>query len=418
MRESRSASSRIRPWHVAGIVLVAAVIVLVGYAFWPSLTGQTEAATTRPDTERVVSRARVDVLVVQPTDFILRSEATGHLAPWRIAEISAEGSGLVRDRPIEEGYLVAEGSVLLKLDDAEQQITLREAESDLLSAQIEYSGITGRSSGTESDTTQVAAARSQYRRAERAFSSGDITQTEFVVARHEYEAVVLRSGMRRDAVLAVVSGLTQAEQRVERARLMLSRSVVYAPFAGRIADLITEVGQRVNIGQKILTLLDDSRMKVDVDVLEADLVHLTRGATARVRIPALADTVLIGSIYSINPSVNPATGTGRVRVAISNPQGKLVSGLFAYIELETGRIAERLVIPTEAVLVRQGRDLVFVVEDGRAKWVYVTVGQRSGDLVEIVEPIAPGDSVAVAGHHSLAHDALVEVGTVQELNEQ
>jgi HlyD family secretion protein len=88
--------------------------------------------------------------------------------------------------------------------------------------------------------------------------------------------------------------------------------------------------------------------------------------------------------------------------------------VFAYVDLETDRLPDRLVVPTESVLVRQGRDLVFVIEGGRAQWTYVTTGRRSGDFVEIIEPLAPGDSVAVSGHHSLSHDARIAVGNVVE----
>jgi HlyD family secretion protein len=108
-------------------------------------------------------------------------------------------------------------------------------------------------------------------------------------------------------------------------------------------------------------------------------------------------------------------GTGRVTVAIPNPSGRLVAGLYATVRLETARLADRLVVPADAVLVRQGRDLVFVVEAGRAQWTYVEVGARSGDVVEITDGISPGDTIAVDGHFALAHDAPVEVTAVQEV---
>jgi len=133
-----------------------------------------------------------------------------------------------------------------------------------------------------------------------------------------------------------------------------------------------------------------------------------------VRIPAINDTLVTGRIHSINPIVDPATGTAKVTVAIDNRRREFLAGVFAYVDLETGRLPERLVIPAEAVLVRQGRDLVFVVDGGRAKWTYVTVGRRSGDFVEVLEPLAAGDSVAVTGHHSLSHDARVSVNEVME----
>jgi RND family efflux transporter MFP subunit len=175
-----------------------------------------------------------------------------------------------------------------------------------------------------------------------------------------------------------------------------------------------EIGQRVGQGQEIMRLLQDSRMRVEVDVLESDMASIQLGGTARVRVPALEGREITGTVYSINPSVDPAKGTGRVTVALPNADGALISGLFAYVELEAGRLSERVVVPTEALLVRQGRDLVFVVNGGKAKWTYVVVGRRSGDFVEITESLSAGDSLAVAGHHALSHDAAVKVENVVE----
>jgi HlyD family secretion protein len=149
-------------------------------------------------------------------------------------------------------------------------------------------------------------------------------------------------------------------------------------------------------------------------------VDVQEGATARVHVPALGQpddstAVIAGTVWAINPQVSPESGTGRVTVSVPNPNRRLVSGLFANVQLETERLQNRLVVPDEAVLVRQGRDLVFVVEDGTAQWSYVDIGARSGDYVEITKGAQPGDTVAVDGHFALAHDAPVEVDEVQSL---
>jgi len=263
----------------------------------------------------------------------------------------------------------------------------------------------------------VAELRTALREAEAAFDQGNATREEVQSLRNELQLAQMRAGLDRSAVQAATYGLTQAEQRVERARLNLERTRVTAPFAGRIANLETEEGQRVASGENVAHVLDDRRMKVTVNVLEEDLVRIREGATAQVHIPALAhdDTsgVVQGSVYAINPQVEDDRGTGRVTVSIPNPDADLISGLYATVRLETHRLDDRLVVPTDAVLVRQGRDLVFVVRNDRAQWTYVEVGTRSGDFVEITEGLQEGDIVAVDGHFALAHDAPVEAGDPQ-----
>ena len=226
-------------------------------------------------------------------------------------------------------------------------------------------------------------------------------------ARRE-EIARLLSGASQGEVRAASSGLAQAEQRVERSRLALERTRIAAPFSGRVADLEVEVGQQIGPGETLFTLLQDDRLKVDVDVLEADIVRQRPGAPARVTIPSADGLVLEGSVYAINPRVDSTTGTGKVTVAIDNPRGLLLSGLFANVELETRRLPGRLIVPAEALLARQGRDLVFRIEKGRALWTYVTVGERSGEQVEITEGLSQGDLIAAGQHFALAHEAPVE----------
>ena len=428
----------VRAWHVAGVVLGLAVGGLLVYGFWPTLFGQVTDDEDRPEVETSGNAAtRIDAAVVQPTSFPLRTEATGHLRPWRRATLSAEVDGQVTERPVEEGQYVEEGRLLIRLDDRDERIALAEAEAELTKARAEYAvNVREAAPSAVADTSEVAAARRALAKARKAFDRGAISQEEVQAARRHFEAAQVRAGLRREAVQAATYGLTQAEQRVERARLELERTRIRAPFAGRVANLEVEVGQRATPGQEILTLLDDEPMKVTVDVLEEDLVRMREGATAQVHVPALtgersggadggegaalpspsSPAVVQGRVHAINPQVDPRQGTGRVTVAIPNSDGRLVAGLYATVRLETRRLEDRLVVPSEAVLVRQGRDLVFVVQSGRAQWTYVEVGARSGDHVTIAEGISPGDTVAVDGHFALAHDAPVEVGDVRTVS--
>jgi HlyD family secretion protein len=413
----------LRAWHVAAGVLLVAVGGLILYGFWPRLTGQATADDDRPDTEEVSdSAAQIDVVRVERIDFPVRTEATGRLRPWRHATVSAERGGVVRERAVEEGDRVQTGSLLARIDDREERIELSEAEADLMQARAEYA-VNTRDTGIRqvADTSQVAELRTALREAEAAFDAGTATREEVQAVRRELELAQMRAGLDRSAVQAATYGLTQAEQRVERARLNLERTRITAPFAGRIANVEAEVGQRVAAGEAVAQVLDDRRMKVTVNVLEEDLVRIREGATAQVHVPALAnDTedapsqgIVDGTVYSVNPQVNDESGTGRVTVAIPNPDEQLLAGLYATVRLETRRLSDRLVVPTDAVLVRQGRDLVFVVRDGRAQWTYVELGTRSGDFVEITDGVQEGDLVAVDGHFALAHDAPVEAGDPQ-----
>jgi HlyD family secretion protein len=389
--------------------LVTALVAGAAAGRLASRSGASAAAQPAP-TAPAETRVPVEVVRVRRTDLPLRAEATGYLEAWRRLEVKAEVSGRVVRRVFENGDRVRAGALLVQIDDRDDQIELEEARAEWLKIQAGYAVDfrTDEPGPAAADPKVADELGRALAESQRRYADGLISRRELEDVRRRYEAARILSGTERGEVRAATSGLAQAEQRLERARLTLERTRITAPFASRVADLSVEVGQTLAPGETLLTLLEDDRIKVDVDVLEADLVHLRPGAPARVRIPSLDGLLLEGSVHTINPKVEAGTGTGRVTVAIPNPRGLLLTGLFATVELETGRVQKHLVVPAVAVLSRQGRDLVFRIQDGRALWTYVAVGARSSESVEITDGLAEGDLVAVGGHFALAHEAAVE----------
>ncbi len=424
MANQSRTSRKIRPWHVFGVILALTTTGLVAYGIWPAVVGEGVDGDREATEEPEVSRAPVEVMVLERGEFPLRAEATGHLAPWRESKISAQISGLILDRPVEEGQRVRTGQVLIRVDDREAKILLAEAEAALLQARADYAvQMSNAGELVTTDTTQLAEARTRLEQAEKAFAEGSVTQTELDRVRRHFKAMDVLAGNQREDVAAVYTNLTQREQQVEKARLQLERTQIVAPFSGRVADLQVEKGQHVGAGVHLLTLLEDGRMKVSVDVLEGDLVHIRPGVTANVVVPSYSNEMFQGYVHAVNPSVDPKTGSGRITVALRNPGGRLVSGLYADVALETSRLQDRMVAPSEAVIVRQGRDVVFLVKGGRSYWMYVITGERSGDFTEIIRGdspsvVEPGDSLIVIGNYALAHDVPVEVTKVVELGLQ
>lgn len=393
---------------------------LIAWLVWPVAESQS-AETPTESLALEVAPTPIEALAVHSGDLSLRAEATGYLQAWREIGVIAEASGKVVWGGVEEGQWVDGGTPLFRLDDRERRIELAEAEAELLKVRANYAIFVNfreeENSAAETDDRRSMAAidsRVAYQQAQELYNQGIIAERELLKARRRHETAETLTGDQQVEVQAAVTGLTQVEQQLERAHLALRRCQLTAPFAGRVADLKIAVGQQIAAGQECLVLLDESRLKVEVDVLEADVVWLRAGAPARVRVPALRDRVFQGRIHTINPRVATETGTGRVTVVIDNPDRALMPGLFAFVELETRRLSDRLLVPADAVLVRQGRDVVFRVENELAQWRYVTVGARTQEWVEIADGLSTGDQVAVAGHLALAHGSAVAVSVINE----
>jgi len=154
--------------------------------------------------------------------------------------------------------------------------------------------------------------------------------------------------------------------------------------------------------------LDISRLKVDVGILENEINKVHIGNNAIVRLTALPDKIYYGKVIYINPMIDPEIKTCRVTVEIINSDINIKPGMFASVKIETDILKNRVIIPKEALLVRDKRDLVFVVQNNLAKWQYVNIGQQNDEYIEILNGVSPGDSVIVEGHFNLAHDSNIK----------
>jgi RND family efflux transporter MFP subunit len=273
-----------------------------------------------------------------------------------------------------ENQGVVEGNLLLQVDTTEYALALARSRADHLSAEAQYN--------------------------EMIFFDEEITDPEVRAER-------ARLSRAR-------SGLAQAEVALEEAILNFQRTSVTAPFPGRVADLRVVEGQHVSPGTELLTIVDLDPIKVEVQVLEKELGNLREGRRARMTFAAVPDEVFTGRVSTINPVVDPENRTGRVTVLLSNPQGRIKPGMYAEVSLEARYFPDRILVPRSAILEKDRRDMLFVFEDGRAKWRYVTRGEESDELVEIVPSdetsmVEPGEIVLIDNHYYIAHDAQVQL---------
>ena len=242
-----------------------------------------------------------------------------------------------------------------------------------------------------------------------AYAAGKVKRAEFDKVRKSHESLLIEAGRKKEEVQAASKGLTQAEVRVAEARLDLERTKVRAPFAGILTGIKASVGEIVNAGQDLMTLVDVKDVRVEAHVLESEAGRMRLGREVDLRFSSYPDRVFKGRVRAMSPVIEPADRTCAVHVAVDDPQGEIKPGMHAEADIAAEVHPGRLLVPQEAVLIRGGRKLVFVVEDGTAKWRYVTTGLENDRSVEILEGIAEGEPVIIDGHLTLAHDAKVKV---------
>jgi HlyD family secretion protein len=248
---------------------------------------------------------------------------------------------------------------------------------------------------------------------ERQQRAGKITRDERLAREIALDIQALKDGKFRGEIAAARSGVSQARADLERARLNLERTEIRAPFDGIITGLVLSAGQQVMLNQTICTLVDNVNIEAEIGVLEADVGKIAPGGAALLAVPALGDTLDV-AVDVVSPRFDPTTRTCQVLLRVKNDDGRLRPGMFARALISGQRFKDRLLVPREAILMRDGRPLVFKVEDDRARWLYVDLGESNEHMVEIRSVLQggtldPGDRVVVSDHLTLAHDAKIKV---------
>lgn len=338
----------------------------------PATSGAGQFAT---DVPQPVTGAEV----VRDTLWI-RVTASGQAEAFQRAALNAQVEGVVTAVPVQENQRVASGALLLRVDTTEYALQMAQARADLLAAEAEY--------------------------------------RQLVLFDDQITDPAVRA--ERERIARSRSGLDQKQVALSQAQLRLDRTRVTAPFGGRIADLKVVPGQNVPVGTELLTVVDLDPIKVEVQVLEAELGFLTEGRRAEVRFAAYPGEVFIGSVETINPVVDPDSRTGRVTVLLANTDQRIKPGMYAEVSLDAEALPDRILVPRAAILERgegRRRTMLFVYEEegdrGLAKWRYVTTGRENETMVEIIPgeegTVEPGEVVLVDGHHYLAHDTPVRL---------
>ncbi len=376
--------------------IATAVIILLGalggiYVRLRALQADDEsrAAETAGEEQPEVESARTfgtDIAIPVSAAPVLRDtlvmsvSAAGQAQAFARALLAAEVEGPVTQVLVREGDYVRQGQVLVRIDPERYAFELEKAKAALERAEAQFA--------------------------------------ELTLFDEEIEDPELRAERRRMA--RAKSGLSEAEVAVREAELNVRRATVRAPFNGAVANMAVVPGERVQQRDSISEVVDLSRIRIEVQVLETEVPFLEEGRDARVTLSAFPDTVLSGRVHSINPVVDPRTRTARVTVVLPNREGVVKPGMYARVRIAARLYPNRIMVPRESILERDNRTLVFLFEpegsssQGLAKWTYVTTGLENERFVEIVPGegttvLEPGQLVLTDGHYTLIHDARVRI---------
>ena len=330
-----------------------------------------------------VPRPAVSVAVATATErpWQARLPTVGTLKALQGVDLSLETDGTVIDLQFESGQKVKAGQPLLRLDSAVESALLETALADLGLAQLDY----GRGS--------------------QLVGSQAISKGEF------------------DRLSAV---LKKSKATVNQLKAALGKKSIIAPFSGTIGIRQVDVGDYMASGTMIATLQDLSSLYVDFFVPEQSVPKIALGQPVQVIVAAYPTVEYPGTISAINPKVENSTRNVQVRATLANPDGKLIPGMFASLQVLLPDPQPRIVVPESAITYTLYGNSVYVAvpkkaEDGSlvkddkgqpvliAERRFVETGERRDGQVMITKGVQSGEKVVTAGQLKLDNGSRIAI---------
>lgn len=219
----------------------------------------------------------------------------------------------------------------------------------------------------------------------------------------EAEATALKATAEKDAAenrlhaLGVGDGELQA---LRSEKHYSSTMAIVTPIDGTVVERAVTVGQMVQPSDALFTVMDLREVWILVDIYDRDLPQVKAGQKVSVKVGAYPDAAFAGRVQSVGAVVEPKTRAVKARVVLPNPEGALKPGMFATVTVEGTSGPERahLVVPAAAVQ-RQGEEHLVFVPRGEREFEArkVKVARQFGDLVEIEDGLAEGETVVTSG---------------------
>jgi HlyD family secretion protein len=387
------------------LVLILIIVVLVGGSKENIILVQAEKVQKRNITQTVT--------------------ATGTINPEFKVVITPEVTGEIISLPVKEGDVVKKGQLLIKIKGDQYMAQKDRLEANLKSSEA---SLQIRDAELNRVTLEYDRTKELHSKALASDSELETAQANFLTAKASYDQAV--------------ANVLQSKAQLREVMDILNKTTIYSPMDGIVTQLNVEFGERVlgsgySQGTNIMTVADLNNIEAVVDVDENDVVLVSIGDTANVTIDAFGDKVFHGVVSEIGNSAK-ATGFGTqeqvvnfsVKIKLLDLDPNLRPGMSCNANIETETVSDVLSVPIQSVTARtdvpvkndsskaekkeetendmmknkKPKEVVFLVNDGKAKMVVVETGISDDNYLEIKKGVETGDEVISGSYRAISRE--------------
>jgi RND family efflux transporter MFP subunit len=322
----------------------------------------------------------VGVASAEYMDISRRVVFSGTLRGVREVNVMPEISARITQVLVQPGAAVSAGQAVAYLDASNFSAAYQQAQAG-------YEQVLA---SKRNNDIQLEAAQKNYERTKTLYDSGVASALELEAAQRNVD--LLGTG-------AVEAALATAEAGLQQIQDQLAKCTITTPIGGLVGDIHASAGQYSSPGVPLLVVSDSSRLKTDILVSASEINYLHGGDAVDIKVTAVRPEAYAGVVTAVAPVANAQTQSFTVEVTMDNAAASVKSGMFAEVSADTIGRTGVLGVPTDAVLINAGKNVVYVLtEDLRAHEVEVVTGIYNHDYIEIVSGLELGQAVIVSGN--------------------
>ncbi len=327
----------------------------------------------------------VETTVVRKQAIQEQITVVGNLIGETTVSVVPRAAGRLQEVFVRLGDRVTKGQRIAKLEDQDIVEQVKQAEA---AQEVSMATIRQREADLKRAQTNLERSRNLFERQLLPRQTLDDNEATF-------QAAVAQLDLAR-------AQNSQSKARLEELRVTLGNTMVVSPVNGFVAKRTIDPGAAVSPNAPVVDVVDITRVRLVVNVVEKDLKELHTGDTAKTEVDAFPGEVFTGRIARVSPVLDPATRTAQLEIEIPNPDFRLKPGMYARVNITTETKKESLVLPANAVVDLGGRRGVFIPQpDSTAVFRPVQTGSEQGDTVEILGGVVEGDRVISTGAGAL-----------------
>ncbi|MDD3725941.1 MAG: efflux RND transporter periplasmic adaptor subunit [Candidatus Ratteibacteria bacterium] len=325
--------------------------------------------------EEEVVKIPVKITQVQKGDVREVVSTSGDIQPWSKVTVFSKVTGEVEKMFVDKGQYVKKGGQIAQVDYKNNALTVKQIENQLKSARINYENL-----------------KKDYERMKELFNQKVISEKKLDDARTACESAYHQ--------------VESLEAQLGLAKIKLEDTKITSPISGLVAERFIDEGEIITEASMsksapLVTIVEMDTVKIVVRVGEKKISKVKKGQQVEIKVDAYPEKLFMGKVYNIAPVTDTETRTTEVEISVNNPNYLLKPGMFARANIIVTSHKNVIVIPFDAIVEREGKKCVFVVEGNYVKMREITTGLQEADKIEVTSGLTENENIVIEGQNTV-----------------